>query len=119
MKKYIGTVGGSAALRDLGDPETAAAFGDTLFRHGRKGGTEIVQRALNAAGTAPVAVDGAMGPATYKALRRTAGDPAMRARFLDGLADERKRAVRHEATGRNEHARFDHFRFQKAAQNSP
>ncbi|MCF3628179.1 hypothetical protein RJ527_08890 [Thalassospiraceae bacterium LMO-SO8] len=110
----LGTVGGSAALRGVGDPETAAAFGDTLFRHGSKGGTEIVQRALNAAGTAPVAVDGAMGPATYSALRRAAGDPAMRARFLNSLADERKQAVRHEATGRNEHARFDHFRFQKA-----
>ncbi len=115
----LGTVGGSAALRGVGDPETAAAFGDTLFRHGSKGGTEIVQRALNVAGTAPVAVDGAMGPATYSALRRAAGDPAMRARFLNSLADERKQAVRHEATGRNEYARFDHFRFQRASQNSP
>ena len=49
MDDALNHVGGSQALRDLTDAYAAAALGDTLFRHGRTGGGEIVQRAINRA----------------------------------------------------------------------
>jgi lysozyme family protein len=100
-------VGGSGALARIGDEDAAAAFGDTLFRHGRKGGTEAIQRAINGVAPGAVTVDGRIGPATLGAFDRLAHDPATRRRLLDALADERTKLAP------LERERFDHFRFQR------
>lgn len=126
------TADGSKALGALNDPEAAAAFGDTLFRHGRRGGTEAVQNALNTVTAGAIAVDGKMGPATFGELRAVIADPISRRQFLDALAAERKEAAIREEMRRNglgraaaikavqgEFTRFDHLRFQKASQKSP
>lgn len=76
----LGSVGGSGALARIGDEDAAAAFGDTLSRHGRKGGTEAIQRAITAVAPGAVTVDGRMGPATFGAYDRLARDRVTRRR---------------------------------------
>ena len=99
------TVDGGAALDDIGNRQAAAAFADVLYREGRRGGTRIIQRAINEVRPDRVVVDGRMGPQTLDAYRDLAAEADTRERLLDALGDVRDTRRRHEAD-RNEFFRF-------------
>jgi lysozyme family protein len=116
--QVLHTVGGAAALDAIGDPQTAAAFADTLFRHGPTGGTEIIQQAIRdvsggmteaeqqglGLGSANGEPDGRMGPQTLGAVE---------ALVQGGYADQLRNAIAHGRLGSpygNEKARINHFR---------
>jgi len=105
----LSLAGGHKALGKL-DAQSASALADTLFRHGREGGAEIVQNAINTVTPAAVKATGPVGPETFGAYQKLAADPATRKRLMDALADARKDTVKGKATAQAEAARFDHFR---------
>ncbi|KAF0117252.1 MAG: Uncharacterized protein FD149_1207 [Rhodospirillaceae bacterium] len=102
------TVGGSGSLSNM-DAHSASALADTLFRHGRAGGTGVIQQAINdvyrKTGQEPIAVDKQMGPVTMSAFARLIGSDVTRQELLDKLADRRL-----EATGGQERDRIDYHR---------
>lgn len=104
--EVLAAVSGHAALARIGDPAAAAAFADTLFRHGRRGGSRLIQQAIAGVDGGGLSIDGRQGPATLAAYCRLAAAPATRRRLVDALADARLAA-----THGGERARFDHFRF--------
>jgi hypothetical protein len=132
MDDALGLAGGIRSLDSLGNIESTAAVGDTLFRHGRTGGGEIIQRALDKSVPGGFKGKGPIGPQAFPVIKKVVADPNTRQPFLDALAAERKEAAINEEMQRNrvdrqtaigavrgEFARFDHFRFQKAFQKSP
>ncbi|PIW29894.1 MAG: hypothetical protein COW30_03840 [Rhodospirillales bacterium CG15_BIG_FIL_POST_REV_8_21_14_020_66_15] len=132
MNFALQSAGGHKAFTAVGAPEAAMALGDTLFRHGRTGGSEIIQRALDKTIPGGFTGKGPIGPHAFPVIKKTAADPNTRQAFLDALAEERKEAAVLEEMRRNkvdpqtavnavrgEFARFDHFRFQKASHKSP
>ena len=102
------------ALAGLPDSETAAAFADAMFRHGRRNGARVVQRAINNVAQGTVTEDGRMGPQTFNAYRALTANPATRQRLLDSLANERIRISQNSPNLVGETARFNHFRFQNS-----
>ena len=108
------TIGGHMALAGLPDSETAAAFADAMFRHGRRNGARVVQRAINNVAQGTVTEDGRMGPQTFNAYRALTANPATRQRLLDSLANERIRISQNSPNLVGETARFNHFRFQNS-----
>jgi hypothetical protein len=105
----INPVRGSQILDLIGDKNTASAVADTLFRDGSGNGTTYTQKAINMAeGKTKVKVedaeDSTFGSETFQALQEVAKDSQKRQKFLDALADQRKKA---------EKARNDHFRFRQ------
>jgi hypothetical protein len=100
------TIGGHHAFLRIASVPAAAAIADTLFRHGGRGGTRLVQRAMVAVEPSDCAVDGRLGPRTFDLFCRLAADPARCRALLDRLADARLGA-----TGGRERPRIDHFRF--------
>lgn len=106
-------LGGVKGLADLGDPFMAAALSDSLFRHGRKGGSFLVQLALNKVrfrrNEPSITPDGGPGPEMLEALLVTAADTEAANEFLDELAELRKQKEPGEAD-RMEHFRFLEFR---------
>jgi len=98
------TVGGAESLATIGNQKSASAFGDTLFRNGRKGGTEAIQKAINATGSHKVEVDGRMGPETINTYRDLSSNSSNRKKLLDVLAVERLHQYP------NESNRFNYFR---------
>ncbi len=109
----LNRAGGSTALSRIPDADTAAALGDTLFRHGRTGGAKIIQNAINSVSAGSVAVSGPVGPNTMGAFIRIAADPNKTGRLLDAIGNERAKAVRGTRNEHGELKRIDHFRFQK------
>jgi lysozyme family protein len=109
LESRLDGVGGLQALRDLEDDEVAAAVADTLFRHGRTGGTMILQRAINVGrmrrGDGGVVPDGGLGPQTWLALKEMARSD--RSALLKEIATMRRNKVDDEW----ENSRFDHFRY--------
>ncbi len=98
-------IGGSVALGSIKDPKSASAFGDTLFRDGREGGTVAIQEAiLIVKPNIELEVDGRLGEITFDAYKELTSDPTLRKRLLDALADKRTVARP------NERSRFDHYR---------
>ncbi|MDK9722314.1 MAG: hypothetical protein OEL53_14145 [Rhodospirillales bacterium] len=110
MKDYfdrnMSTIGGAKALEAMPSPEAAAAFGDTIFRHGSGDGAKAVQLAINGVEKDKVSYDGRMGPETLKAFNELASDPKTRGALLDALGDGRDRI-----TEGRESERMDHFKF--------
>ncbi|MDK9720704.1 MAG: hypothetical protein OEL53_05920 [Rhodospirillales bacterium] len=110
MKDYFdrntSTIGGAKALDVIPSPEAAAAFGDTIFRHGSGDGAKAIQLAINAVEKDKVSYDGRMGPETLKAFNELARDPKTREKLFDFLSRERLSLTRGQ-----EAERMDHFRF--------
>ena len=104
------TIGGHDALGRIASAAAAAAFADTLFRHGGRGGIRLVQRAMVAVQPAGCAVDGRLGPKTFALYCRLAADAARCRGLLERVADARLAA-----TGGGERPRIDHFRFRAEA----
>lgn len=109
LDNRLGGVGGLQALRDLGDDEVAAAVADTLFRHGRAGGTMILQRAINrgrmARGEGGIAPDGGLGPQTWSALKDLSRSD--RRKLLGEIAEMRSSGGKVD----RERARFNYFQY--------
>ncbi len=108
LERVDKTKKGHQVLQQIGDPKSAAAFADTLFRHGGPDGTEMIQNAINSVKPGTFGKpDRKMGPVTFGEYNRLAGDPKTRGRLLQALA-----AIR--LTGKNvdlaEKPRFDQFR---------
>ncbi|MDK9722142.1 MAG: hypothetical protein OEL53_13275 [Rhodospirillales bacterium] len=87
-------------------PEAAAAFGDTIYRHGSGDGAKAIQLAINAVEKDKVSYDGRMGPETLKAFNELASDPKTRGALLDALGEQRDLL-----TLRRESERMSHFTF--------
>ncbi|MFO1152632.1 MAG: hypothetical protein U1E42_03045 [Rhodospirillales bacterium] len=103
------TIGGHHAFPRVGTATAAAAFADTLFRHGGRGGTRLVQRAMVATEPRGCAIDGRLGPRTFDLLCQLTTDDGRCRVLLERLADTRLAA-----TGGSERPRIDHFRFRGA-----
>ncbi|MFO1128842.1 MAG: hypothetical protein U1E66_10495 [Rhodospirillales bacterium] len=108
------SIGGHPAFPSIASPLAAAALADTLFRHGGRGGTRLVQRAVVAVAPAACAVDGRMGPKVFALFCRLVADAGGCVTLLERLADARLAA-----TGGGERPRFDHFRFRPADAGRP
>jgi hypothetical protein len=104
------TVGGHHGFARIASATGAAAFADTLFRHGGRGGTRLVQRAMAAGEPTACAVDGRLGARTFDLFCRLAADPFRCRALLERLGDARL-----VATGGGERPRIDHFRFRGEA----
>jgi len=121
-------VTGSEALNEIADPDSAAAFADTIFRHGSGAGTRLIQQSIQDTinsmspedcarlGIDPVAVDGKMGPQTFDAFKKIS-DSGYGSELRGHLADARNRAAPPRDSKGNivngdspEKPRFDHFR---------
>jgi HK97 family phage portal protein len=116
-KRAMRTVGGGAALGQIEDKYSAAAFADVLFRGGAAGGTEMIQGATNQVlATIPeaerrqlnvpdaIATDRAMGSEvfeTYKKLSNAGYGPT-----LGGNLSDLRRDIWPKEELRNEHFRF-------------
>jgi len=102
------TVGGGKALDTIGDKKAAGAFADTIFRHGRRKGSEIIQDAVNKTrkeqGLSPIEEDGKMGPETLSAYREAATDPDGRKLLFEKFRKRRKNE-----SPISEHPRVDFF----------
>jgi hypothetical protein len=109
-------VGGGAALGQIEDKYSAAAFGDVLFRGGGPKGAELMQGAINdtikdigpeeaaRVGVGPVAEDRIMGPRTfnaYKALSNAGHGRKLRDKLSDRRDDEWPKEKR-----RNDYVRY-------------
>jgi peptidoglycan hydrolase-like protein with peptidoglycan-binding domain len=111
-------LGGSDVLDEIPDAEVAGAIGDTLFRHPYKESRRAIQRAVNQVSDKEVAVDGLFGPGTLAAVKKISKEPKRRVRFLDALAQERKKAVAPEGSDKEgliadgDRLRFNYFRSQ-------
>ena len=104
------TVGGSAALDNVGNRYAAAALFDTMFWQGRGSGAKTIQQAINdVAGAGTVPEDSQMGPATLDAYAKLAQKPETRAELLDALA--RRRTKWASDNGQPDPARIEHFRY--------
>ena len=107
-------VGGSSAFGRIDDAAAASAVADTLFRHGRTGGGQLIREAINKLAPGTLAMRGATGKklpfneTALKAFQTAIADPVTRRKFLDALADLRIKDSPGEAL------RFNHFRFQKS-----
>jgi hypothetical protein len=110
MKDYfdrnMSTIGGAKALDVIPSPEAAAAFGDTIYRHGSGDGAKAIQRAIRLVAPERVEADGKMGPETLKAFNEMARDPKTRGALLDALGEQRD-----VLTLRKESERMSHFTF--------
>jgi hypothetical protein len=106
LDEALKQVGGSKALEQIPDKTTAAALGDAIFRHGKTGGAQVFQRAINAISPGAVPIGTIIGPKTFPEIVRLAGDSKTRSQFLDAIAKQRKARV----ADQNEWTRFDHFR---------
>lgn len=110
MKDYfdrnMSTIGGAKALEAIPSPEAAAAFGDTIYRHGSGDGAKAIQLAINAVEKDKVSYDGRMGPETLKTFNELASNPKTRGALLDNLAKERSNFLKHQENDRAEHFRF-------------
>ncbi len=104
-------IGGHHAFVRIASATAAAAFADTLFRHGGRGGTRLVQRALLAIEPSACTLDGRLGPRTTGLLCRLAADRGRCRLLLERLADARLAA-----TAGGERPRIDHFRFRDMAE---
>jgi hypothetical protein len=113
----LGRVGGRAALDAIGDKYTAAAVGDTLFRHGENGGADLVRGALtDIYNSIPedqreqLGLDAGfdketrrLGPRSLDTLQKLVkGGYAQK--FRDTLADKREK--KNQETERNDNFRF-------------
>ncbi|CCG42730.1 hypothetical protein [Magnetospirillum molischianum] len=99
-------VGGSAALETVGDPQTAAALADTLYRHGSTGGANLIRAAISGVdGNADIQKSGSVDSATFSAVTKLAANPESRDKLLNKLAD-----LRDAATHGYEADRIDHYR---------
>lgn len=118
LKRY----GGPGALEGFKDPKTAAAFADTLFRHGQNGGARIIKDATNDAikGLSPEQrkslglkkLTGQNGPKdTLDAMRRMT-DAGFGQAVREQIADWRLKAMQKELS-KGDRNRIDHFRFPK------
>jgi hypothetical protein len=115
----LGRVGGKAALDAIGDKYTAAAVGDTLFRHGESGGADLVRGVLKDiyhsipedqrdqlgldAGFEKEKETGRLGPRTLDTLQKLVRG-GFAQKFRDTLAD--KREEKNHETERNDNFRF-------------
>jgi hypothetical protein len=116
----LGRVGGRAALDAIRDKYTAAAIGDTLFRHGEGGGPQLVRGALKdvyhsipeherkqlglGADLDLEEETGRLGPRSFDTLQKLVkGGYAQK--FRDALADKRQEEKPRE-TKRNDNFRF-------------
>ena len=105
------SVGGSKAFGQIGDDLAARALGDTLYRHGGKGGARIIQKAANSVTPDSLEIDGRMGSRTFNTYRTLVTNPKTRGRFLGALADERwKDAQGSDHYGPGDKVRADRFR---------
>ena len=91
---------------------SAAAFGDTMFRHGRGAGPRAIQKTVKT--IAPeqyeeLEIDGKMGPKTLAAFQQLSNDPGTRSKLLDELAKQRLEDFPEEP------GRFNYFRLQQSA----
>ncbi|MFA6020957.1 MAG: hypothetical protein WC722_11905, partial [Rhodospirillales bacterium] len=102
----MSTIGGAKALDVIPSPEAAAAFGDTIYRHGSGDGAKAVQLAINGVEKDKVSYDGRMGPETLKAFNELASNPKTVGRLFDKLAQ-----ARDDLTKGHEKERMDYFRF--------
>ena len=87
---------GYKLLESFRDKEATAAFADTLFRAGRTGGAQLVERSINRLfeenGLSDrVGVDTAVGHETIAAFKRLIRNPDDRIRLLDIMAELRCR----------------------------
>ncbi len=89
MEDVMSRNGGRKALEDIKDDTAASAYFDTLFQHGRGGGSLMIQRAINRMEPKTVEEDGGMGLQTWNAYLRLANDPQKLDKFMDALADIR------------------------------
>ncbi len=114
--------GGPGALEGFKDPKTAAAFADTLFRHGQNGGARIIKDATNEMikGLSPEQrkslglkkLTGQNGPKdTLDAMRRMT-DAGFGQAVREQIADWRLKAMQKELS-KEDRNRIDHFRFPK------
>ncbi|ARJ64899.1 hypothetical protein WV31_04020 [Magnetospirillum sp. ME-1] len=101
-----GVDGGHRALEAIGNPFAASALADTLFRFGPKGGTEMIQRALDQVMPGVVGLDGRMGPGTFGVYREFATNPATRGQLLDALQRIRSKKLDGLEEDRNQHFRY-------------
>lgn len=105
---------GSSNLKRIGNDEAAAAFADTMFAHGRRGGAEAIQNAINKVRPGTVNPDGNMGPKTFDAYRRLTGNPKTTRALLDALGNARWDRVKGRKDAKGWETRINHFRFQKS-----
>ncbi len=106
-------VPGSGNLQRIGNDE-AVTLADTLFAHGNRGGTEAIQTAINKVVPGSVKPDGRMGPETFNAYRKLAGDIKTRQTLLDALGNARWDRVKDRKDAKGWETRINHFRFQKS-----
>ena len=106
--------GGSAALRQIDNPEAAAALADTLFMHGRGGGGRLIQNAVNDIIPKRVQADGVVGIKTIEAYKSLVADPNQHQMLLDALARQRRDTVKNDPDFKGKEIRINHFRFQKS-----
>jgi len=104
------TVPGSGNLQKIGDAKASSAFADTLFAHGRSGGAEAIQKAINKVTPNSVEDQGQMGPKTFKAYKKLSANPQTRRALLNALADVRLKMVKEKTDSVGWRPRIDNFR---------
>ncbi|WP_460019117.1 glycosyl hydrolase 108 family protein [Magnetospira thiophila] len=82
------------ALASIPDAKGRNALADTLYRQGRSGGAEVIQKAINRVvpGAIPPRHPGenaVVGKTTLREFKRLLADPNTRDRLLNAVADER------------------------------
>jgi len=110
LKTVDRSVPGSTNLQKIGDAKAATAFADTLFAHGSRGGTKLIQKAINKMAPDSVTVDGKMGPKTFAAYKELVRNPETRRALLGALGDTRWDQVKGKASSGGWRKRIDHFR---------
>lgn len=108
-------VPGSSNLSRIGDEKASIAFADAMFTHGRHGGAQAIQNAINKVTPGSVDPDGNMGPDTFAAYRQLAGNPKTNRALLDALGDARRDMIKGRKDDEGWRSRIDHFRFQKSS----
>ncbi|MBF0177819.1 MAG: hypothetical protein HQL63_13375 [Magnetococcales bacterium] len=82
-------IGRHEVLNQIGNETTTVVVADTIFRHGSRGGSEILQDAINKVPGRKTESDGVLGSETLNTIKDIAKDPVDNKVFLKKIVDFR------------------------------